>query len=79
MRVVVSLQQKIKNKNLEQFAKFCKKKKLFVNATFLLALAARPYPLPLKQNPFWLVAANILAVGQVDNVDNQLQVAYPNQ
>jgi hypothetical protein len=27
--------------------RFAKNKKLFVNATFLLALCARPYPLPL--------------------------------
>jgi hypothetical protein len=35
-----------------------KNKKLFVNATFLLALCARPYPLPLKQNA--LAASRVL-------------------
>jgi hypothetical protein len=32
--------------NLAKGAIFLQEKKLFVNATFLLALCARPYPLP---------------------------------
>jgi len=39
LHVVGSLQQK----------KFCAKKKLFTTRTFLLALCARPYPLPLQE------------------------------
>jgi hypothetical protein len=36
-----------------QEKKFVAKKKLFVNATFLLALCRRPYPLPFEQIAFW--------------------------
>ena len=67
--------------------KFLQEKKLFVNATFLLALCARPYPLPLK-----LVATNPGARGScgqrgqpdpshmatqtVDNVDNHFSFVH---
>jgi hypothetical protein len=55
-----------------------KNKKLFVNATFLLALCARPYPLPLGL--LVILAGGScgrVAVGHVDNVDNLHQVAWP--
>ena len=49
------------------------KKKLFTAHTFLLALCARPYPLPLGSFATWPPAR----VGHVDNVDHQFEVTWP--
>ena len=51
-----------------------KNKKLFVNATFLLALCARPYPLPLGRMHCALVLRIRMALGHLGHLGHRFKL-----